>query len=182
MVERLMILQQTYIHRFNGYQNYAVIRKRLKELYERAFEGDNSFFRVAVDEAVCNAARYAVDEITNVEVTIQTVITPETDIKVRIASVTQAFDALAHREKLMHLAYEPDNKGRDFGDVFLASTVSRGFWMMMTAVDYLIVEADGSAVTLSVSLPYKQDKKKKPTTRMDILVNRFLVRRDGVII
>ena len=54
--------------------------------------------------------------------------------------------------------------------------------MMMTAVDYLIVEADGSAVTLSVSLPYRQDKKKKPTTRMDILVNRFLVRRDGVII
>ena len=182
MVERLMILQQTYIHRFKGYQNYAVIRKRLKELYERAFEGDNSFFRVAVDEAVCNAARYAVDEITNMEVTIQTVITPETDIKVRIASVTQAFDALAHREKLMRLAYEPDNNGRDFGDVFLASTVSRGFWMMMTAVDYLIVEADGSAVTLSVSLPYRQDKKNKPTTRMDILVNRFLVRRDGVII
>ena len=47
----------THTYEFVGYQNYEKTQKKIETLLFDAFEAENYRFLMAVNEAVCNAAR-----------------------------------------------------------------------------------------------------------------------------
>ena len=163
--------------RFVGYQNYEPIQKKMEDIFIKAFLRKNSYFNMAVSEAIVNAARYAVKGPAEVEIRAQVRIT-ETDITVKVSSDTQPFDAKGFQRQLRELASDPKYSNLDWGDYTGTTDMSRGFWYMLQAVDYLNVAEDGSYVELSASIPYVE---RKLNTSISFLVPKFMVDSGGVL-
>ena len=170
-------MARTIEHRIVGYQNYEAIHDKLKKLFLDSFGADNPYFILAVNEAVCNAARYSVYGPTKAKITIQTEIA-ESDLRVKVSSETSPFDALAYQKRLKKLAADPKYQNMDCGDYTADTVMSRGFWYMLEAVDYLVIDADGDDITLSARLPYDYQPL---DARIGYLAPKFYVRKNGVI-
>ena len=164
-------------NRIVGYQNYEAIHDKLKKLFLDAFCGDNPYFILAVNEAVCNAARYSILGPTKAKITIRTEI-GEADIRVKISSATTKFDAMAYQHRLRKLAADSKYKNMACGDYTSDTDMSRGFWYMLEAVDYLVIDSDGEDITLSARIPYDYQPL---DPRIGYLVPKFFVRKNGVI-
>ena len=160
-----------------GYQNYESVQGKLEALFDKVFLARNTYFNFAVSEAVVNAARYSVNGPADAEIHVQVRLT-ENDITVRISSQTVPFDAKGYQMQLRELANDPKYSSMDWGDYTGTSTMSRGFWYMLQAVDYLVVAGDGSYVLLSASTPYKE---KRMDTTIGFLVPKFMVDSGGIL-
>ena len=163
--------------RFKGYQNYVETQNSLQKLFVKHFGFHDSHFMNAVNEAVCNAARYAKAGPSNTDVEIDVEIT-ESDLSVVVRSDTRHSDAKKIQMQLRSLAANPKLASKDWGDYTLASDMSRGFWYMLMACDYVLVESDMSSVKLSVGLPHHERDLERS---ISFLVPKFFVRTKGVI-
>lgn len=163
-------------YKFTGLQNYEPIQKQMEALFTKAFLRKFSHFNYAVSEAVGNAAKYSVKGIVNAEIRIQVQIS-ENNLTVKVMSETENFDAKAYQRQLRELAADQKYSKLDWGDYTGTSTMSRGFWFMLQAVDYLKVAEDGSYVLLSASIPYIE---RKLDTSISFLAPKFLVDSGGV--
>ncbi len=167
---------------FKGLQNYGPVQEKLFDLLRGAFLYTNYEFQQAVEEAVCNAARYSVDGPENAKIVIKVRRMPY-NVAVTVISKTHPFDAAAYQRKLKALKKDPKYAGMEWGDYIGLSTASSGFWYMMTGCDYIVMDKNGQAITLVAGIgkePPADDDLPKPKT-IDILVPRFLVKTDGVI-
>ncbi len=164
-------------YKFIGLQNYEPIQDSIRNIFEKAFLRKNTYFDIAVDEAVGNAAKYAVKGLAEAEVHIQIRIS-ENDITVRVASDTQSFNAKDYQMQLRELANDPKFSSLDWGDYTGTTDRSRGFWFMLQAVEYLVIAEDSSYVSLSTSIPYRE---KRLDTSIGFLVPKFIVDSGGVL-
>lgn len=168
------------IHEYKivGYDAYfdEVLPKLQKILSQRIYDED-SYFIIAINEAVCNAARYSVYGYEEAQIKIELIITAE-DITVTVESKTKPFDAVKYRDELKRLKEDPNFKDMPWFQYTGASIRSRGLWMIMMAVDYLYMESNGDKISLNISLPYR---KEEITRTIGELVPRFYIEKDGVI-
>lgn len=163
--------------RFRGYQNYEETQTKLRELFKKHFQYDDIFFMLAVNEAVCNAARYAKAGAYEVDVDINVEIS-ETDLSVTVKANTMPSNAKDIQSRLRKLAENPKWRSKDWGDYTQLTEMSRGFWYMLQACDYVLVESDLSLVKISARIPYKEHEMNRT---IGFLVPKFFVRTRGVV-
>lgn len=166
---------------FKGLQNYGPVQKKLFDLLCATFMYTNYEFQQAIEEAVCNAARYSVDGPEKANITIKVRRMPY-NVAVTVISKTHPFDAKAYQKKLEALKKDPKISKMEWGDYIGLSTASSGFWYMLTGCDYLVMDEHGQAITLVASIDKERPEEDiKKTKIIDILVPRFMVKDDGVI-
>ena len=165
---------------FKGLQNYDSIQEKLFKEFETAFTFVDYDFQQAVDEAVCNAAKYSVDGPTRARITINVRRMPF-DIAVTVYSHTHPFDAAAYQQKLQDLLQDEEVAEMDWGEYIGMQPISSGFWYMMTGCNYLYIDDQGQSVTLVANtnrVPLDEPK----TTKIKDLVPRFFVQKSGGVI
>lgn len=165
-------------YNFTGYEAYQEVLPVLQEKICDVLQDDEYHFILAVNEAVCNAARYAVKGPSEAEIKIKLQIT-ESDVTVTISSLTVPFDVVRYRENLLKLVENPDVSKMEWGDYTGDTDKSRGFWYMLTACDYLYMAEDGQQITLCARVPFNPNKF---TTKIGDLVPRFYIEKNGVIL
>lgn len=165
-------------YEFIGYEAYQEILPVLQEKLCNALQDDEYHFVLAVNEAVCNAARYAIKGPSEAEIKIKLQIT-ESDVTVTVRSATVLFDVIRYRERLESLSNNPEISKMEWGDYTGDTDRSRGFWYMLAACDYLYMAEDGQQITLCARAPYDS---KKFTTKISDLVPRFYIEKNGVIL
>lgn len=162
---------------FPGHSAYV---DALPGLQERlSFLHDDSFaFEMALNEAVLNAAKYSVDGPDAAKIRVEFRATGY-DLVAKVSSRTRPCDMFAYREKLRSVAARPEFSGSDWQEYVGDTEASRGLWFMLRGVEYLYMEHLGQAVRLCASVPFRQDF---VTERMDRLLLRFYVEKDGVLL
>lgn len=162
---------------FKGYQNYEPIQESLDELLKDIFGKENLPFLIAINEAVLNAAKYSVYGLREADIHISVRILTD-EVRVTVASETHPFDAVKYRERLQSLLVDEVTAALDWGDYIGDSDAGRGFWYILTAVDYLYIDEKGQEITLVARIPMTVLPEVK---RLDYLIPKFYVRQNGVI-
>lgn len=168
-----------YSFSFSGYQNFDPIAEHLEKLYEKTFGFDNYDYRIAVTEAVCNAARYSLQGLMEADIQIIVKISP-VSISTSVLARTHPFDVLSYRKRLLSLL-ETDAATKDWGDYLGGEDASRGIWYMLTGCDYVYYDFRGQSVTLFAYLS-EQGKQEPRPTQIGLLLPRFYVKENGVIV
>lgn len=166
-----------YNYNIKGYDAYFdTVLPDLQEIFSQ-INADENYFIIAINEAVCNAAKYSIYGYDEAKINIEIVVTPE-DVTATIASKTKPFDAMKYRDDLQKLKDNPTYKNMSWSDYTGLSVKSRGLWMMLMAVDYLCMDANGDKILLNISLPCRTEEVSRTIGE---LVPRFFVEKDGVI-
>lgn len=169
---------QIYTYNFVGYEQYSEIAIAISnKLYEK-FKVRNFATEIALNEAVINACKYSIFDISNAPVEIELKIN-ERDFSISVKAPTKDFNVKKYRQNLLVLIDNPKYKNMDWGDYTGDSEKSRGFWYMLTACDYLYMSANTNKITLCISV--EKFLEKKPVTGIYQLVSRFLIDDNGVI-
>lgn len=129
------------------------VSKELVDIFAPVLPDPESRFLLAVNEAALNAAKYSVYGVLSAQISID-IYFDSHEVRVRIKSQTQPFDVLQYRDRLRQLAEDPKTMHLDWGEYTGVSDKSRGFWYMLSAVDYLVIEATGQHITLVRRLPF----------------------------
>ena len=115
----------THTYEFVGYQNYEKTQKKIETLLFDAFEAENYRFLMAVNEAVCNAARYSIYRPQNARITIEVRIM-NYDVAVKVSSATSPFRAVEYQKKLRRILDDKNACEMEWGDYLgfqLASSI-----------------------------------------------------------
>lgn len=162
---------------FVGYDHYGDIYPELEKYIFKSMQAENYYFMMAINEAVCNAAKYSVAGIKNVKIKIELKIMQH-DVMVSVFANTRPFDAKEYQKNLLELLKNPAISKMDWGDYTADSEMSRGFWYMLTAVDFLSIDKNGANITLCSRIPFKE---KAISTKIEYLVTKFRVKNNGVV-
>lgn len=165
--------------KFRGYQNYENYREEIKMLVNEATQDEDMRYYLAINEAVCNAAKYSVSGVLDAEITIK-IRLEKSSIHTLVSCQTKPFNARKFREKLRQLAREQTLANMDWGDYTHDAVSGRGFWYMLSACDFIFVEEKGQKVMLHTSLPLCAEHKKH--TRIKQLISRFYIEDGGLIV
>ena len=166
--------------KFVGLQKFAPTQEKLYKIIYTAFDGtDNYLYQQAIEEAVCNAAKYSIDGPLNAKISIRVRRMPF-DIAVTIYSETNQFDAVEYQRRLQDLSNNPQYAEMDWGDYVSGTMASSGFWYMLTGCDYVYIDSKGQSITL-VAKTTGVNLEDERTTKISQLVPRFLIKKDGVI-
>lgn len=173
-----MIILQINVFKFTGLQNFGPIQEKLFILIGKAFGYCNYEYQQAIEEAVCNAARYSIAGPAKADITVK-IRRMAYDIAVSVYAKTIKFDAKSYQKKLQSLLNDPKVAAMDWGDYVGVSFGSSGFWYMLTGCEYIYVDSQGQGVTLVA----RTDRTKlvAKTTNIGQLVPRFMVKQNGVI-
>ena len=165
-------------YRFEGYQNYEDVQKDIGKVLEGCFGCVNPYYGLAMNEAVCNAAKYSLDGPAKAKIIIQLRTTPD-DVALAVLARTRPFDATRYQRELRALLLRPEIRSLEWGDYTADTEKSRGFWYILMACDYMYMDAKGQSVTICRSRKFDPDE--EVDTHIERLVPRFLVCKDGVI-
>ena len=139
---------------FVGYDTYFDdVMPQLDQLLDTYLHDPDGYYSIAICEAVCNAARYSVDGCDHAHIIIQVYITAN-DIKTTVKSDTRPWDVETYRDRMMQLADNEILAEMDWGKYTGNTVRSRGFWLMLTACEYLYIDVNGKEVTLCVKWPF----------------------------
>lgn len=175
---RLQSHRKRYCYDLTGYDSYfSSAMPEIQDVLREALRDENFLFLIAINEAVCNAARYSVEGHERAQIHLELVVTEE-DVTASISCLTQPFNAEAYRQELWRMAERDEMRSMAWSDYTGTSARSRGFWMMLMAVDFLCVDVNGDKVTLCASRPWDDGM---VTKEIGILAERFFVEKDGVI-
>jgi len=169
---------EIFSYRFTGYAAYQDILPELQKKICENLCDDEFHYVMAVNEAVCNAARYCVDGLQNAEIEIELRIM-QADIATTIRAKTKPFDVVLYRKQLLKLLEDKAICNMEWGDYTADTEKSRGFWYMLTACDYLYMADDGQEITLCAMTPYNPHEL---TTKIGNLIPRFFIKKNGVIL
>lgn len=167
-----------YEYQFTGYPAYQQYREKIKELITKATKDSELNFYIAVNEAVCNAARYGAKGILETEIEIKLKIEADA-LQTRVFSQTQTFDAARFRRQLQELAQDDLISGLDWYDWVHQADHGRGIWLMLAACDFICLDKDGQFVTLHTPLPFHEQIVK---SQIGHLVSRFFIDDRGLIL
>ncbi|MGN8837216.1 hypothetical protein ACTNCI_09630 [Mitsuokella jalaludinii] len=165
-------------YRFKGYTAYEESRQKIGHLCAHILTREHARrFLMAVNEAVCNACRYAGSGVDETPVAISILLT-ESELRavIRGSRFEGTLSPTEIQKRMRHLIQHAANANKDWGEYVRDSERGTGFWFMLQAVDYLILDADDGSVTLSTHrqmLP--------PNRKIRYLVPKFFVRKGGVI-
>ncbi len=96
------IARTIHTYEIVGYDAYFVdVLPDLTEILSELTD-ENSYFIIAINEAVCNAAKYSVYGYEEAKIKIELIITNE-DVTATVISKTKPFNALEYRNKLLKL-------------------------------------------------------------------------------
>lgn len=165
------------IYKFTGHGNYRKYQPEIRELILSASNDTELRFYFAINEAVCNAAKYAAAGYKNAPICINLKLEPYSMSAIIIGD-TVVFDAHRYWQKMQELASGP-YKEMDWGDYTHDSISGRGFFYMLEACDYVTISPDGSIVTLHTPLPV--DAALRSRTKIWQLVSRLRVTTIGQI-
>lgn len=165
--------ESEYSFSFRGYPEYQEYLPKIEKIIQS--RTDQPFPLVlALNEAVCNAAKYSVAGPLNAEITVSMRIICSSII-IAVSARTIKFNALAYKKKLEKIAQ--DNGNKVWTDYVGIDPVSRGFWIMLSAVDYLAIKDNGNVVKLFFNIDRLYDESSK---KIAVLVRKFMVEKDGV--
>ena len=162
---------------FFGYANYKKILPCLQK--DLAVLNDPDYhYEIAINEAVCNAARYAIAGINEVEIRID-VYLREHDIKTVVSAQTKLFNTQRYQDKLKKLAQDPTTRDLEWGDYTADTERSRGFWFMLMSCNHLYIDSNGQRITLCARTDFNPSQ---IVTQIHDLVPKFLIEKEGVIL
>lgn len=150
----------------------------LQKLVEETLLDKDDNFLIAVNEAVCNAAKYANNGSKLAPIDITITITPNEDVAVSVLSDTQPFNVEMFRDNMRKLANDPAWRDKNWCDYTGSTERSRGYWLMLMSVSYLYIRSDGKEVTLYADIPFRQEN---VTRKISDIVPRLLLQKNGVI-
>ncbi len=159
-----------------GFEGYLDILSEIQDDLV-VLKDPNYYYECALNEAVCNAARYSVDGIQNAKITIDMRISGS-DVETTVSSHTRVFDVIRYRNLMRQLANDPKYGELDWVEYTGLSEKSRGIWMMLTACDHLYYESHGQSVTLCARIPTEEAR---ITKKIKSLLPKFLVLVNGVV-
>lgn len=163
-----------------GYEEYEKIFDDLQSTIFEKMQSPNYYFLSAITEAVLNAALYSEDGLKKTKIRINLNVSPD-DIKVCVCSLSKPtfFDAKAYQKKLLELYKDPVLKELKWGEYTRCSEQSRGFWLMLTGVDYLVMDYLGRHISLCARVPFEAGS---ISLKIEDLVPKFYVMdKNGVI-
>lgn len=163
-------------YKFIGLDGFTPIAEELYEKLTEFFVFRNEPFEIAIEEAVCNAGRYSVYGVEKAKIVIKVRLT-DIDVTVQVISKTKPFDTTARQKELRKLAADSRYADMEWGDYVGSTTQGCGIWYMLTAVDYLCIDARGQCIALS-----KSKEKNELITKIGALAPRFLVKQGGGMI
>lgn len=167
-----------YWYRFTGYPAYRQYRKEIKDRITTATEDEDLNYYLAVNEAVCNAARYGTQGVLETAIQIKLKIEPDA-LQTKIFSSTKAFDMMAYRNQLRALAQDETTKSLDWDKWLQDADHGRGIWLMLAACDFICMEKNGQFIELHTPLPFQARIVK---TQIGHLVSRFFIDDRGLIV
>lgn len=173
-----MCFPKQYTFSWTGYDAYYdSIMPAIEPILCDALEDPEEHYLIAVNEAICNAARYALDGPEQAKIHLQ-ILMNTTDIKTSISSVTTPWDAISFRQHLRSLADSPETGRLDWGDYTGTTAMSRGYWIMLMACDYIVTDSHGQRITLCARRPFRSWHVRKTIQN---LVPRLYLEKKGVI-
>lgn len=116
-------------------------------------------FYIAINEAVCNAAKYSIHGHKNAEISI-CIKLDNYSMTAIISSETIYFDVNAFLWRMKDLA-KSKRRDMDWGDYTHDSIGGRGVFYMLQACDCVTLSPDGNTVMLHSSLPVDENQKKR---------------------
>lgn len=164
----------------HGYEDFfTTVSPKIDSLCTAFFGRENYSFQSAVLEAVCNASRYSVYGEDEADIHFRIYIS-STDLKIVILSKTREFDARKFREKLIQpVERKPELEEKNWGEYTKNNeNGGRGFWIMLQACQYVIVNYKGQEVTLIAALP---DKVTSKSRKIGDLLPRLFIEENGAI-
>lgn len=160
-----------------GYQNYAKIENKISALLEEIYADKYLPLMIAINETVLNAAKYHINGFEKANITILFRIFTN-ELRVSIKSNTKTFDAFSYQNKLKKILENEKDVMIEWGDYIGDRDVGRGFWYILSAVDYLFMDEFGDEITLVI----RKTKSDLPEVNsLYYLIPKFLVMRNGVI-
>ena len=163
-----------YNFEFQGYPDYQDVLPELERIIQTKAKGAFPLI-LALNEAVCNAAKYSTSGPLNAKIFINLKIICH-NIIITISAKTIKFNALNYQKKLQKIASDKTAANKTWTDYVGIEPVSRGFWLMLSAVDYLIIKDDGN----KVKLVFNTRSNIKQSKKVGDLVQKFIVEKDGV--
>lgn len=167
-----------YRYNFIGCDGYQDCCFEIKQIFKQNLDVVNLNYYFAVNEAVCNAARYAKEGNDNVKVHLKIEI-ESTGIKTTIESKTIPVDMLAYRNKLKNFSMNPEHQGQTWQEAWKDQLSGRGFWLMLSACDYIFVDRYGQRVVLHTP---KAFQKGLIQYQMEEIISRFFIDDKGMIL
>lgn len=171
-------MSRTIEHRFIGYQSYEPTRIKLHQFFKRILVPFHArSFLMGVNEAVSNVCRYYPTGPEKAPVCISVLLT-ESELRVAVLSndFDKTFQPADLQKKFRQLADDPSYANMDWGRYVRDSERGTGFWFMLQASDYVIVDLDDGSVILST---HRQMRLLNP--RISYLAAKFFIRKGGVI-
>lgn len=125
----------------------------LESLFERYLQDEDEHYLLAVNEAVCNAARYAKVGYECVRIYIDVEVAPDS-LRTTVTADTLPFDVRGFYKKMVELGKDEDIASEEWGDYTGDSDKSRGFWMMLMSCRTVDLDVNGKSVTLVAERPF----------------------------
>ena len=167
-------------HQFEwtGYDTYYEdVMPKIETILQHALDDPDEHYLIAINEAVCNAARYSVAGPEQAKIQILMMLN-DGDIKTIVQSETRPFNVMHFRHSLKQLADNPDTASMEWGMYTAESAKSRGYWIMLMACDYIAIDVTGKRVTLCAKRPFRPWHIRK---QIQNLVPRLYLEKNGVI-
>ena len=163
---------------FEGYTAFfdTGIMNRISDSLDRY--GDGTMYMTSIVEAVSNASKFSVqgEEKAHIRLSIKTTAD---DIITTVSSETRSFDVAAFHRSLKQLAEDHETGAKEWGEYLGLKETSRGFWYMLTGVEYLFVDTETSEVTLVARIPFPPAE--EHSLKIRDLVSRFYTKKGGII-
>lgn len=171
-----MQFPEYYEFQFQGWESYKdEIEAQVAPVITKTIQDENKHFLKAIHEAVRNAAAYGrAAEKTWI---VLRLLINDKDVKVQIKADNQPFDVRRFQQRLQRLAKDEHFGQMDWQD-YVRNEKGRGFWKMLSAVEYLCMDVSGKMLTLCAKRPFKPQHIQ---SRIRILVSRFYLEKNGVI-
>lgn len=161
-----------------GYEDYyATAVPAIENILDKYMKDDEYNYLIGINEAVCNAARYAIAGYAHVKIHIRLFIT-EDDITTTISAETKPWDVELYRHNMQKLAANKILGEMEWGDYTASTSRSRGFWLMLMSCEYLYIDISGKKVSLCARRPFKQSHISK---KIKDLIPRLYLEKNGVI-
>lgn len=167
-----------YEYEFLGMDGYMDHIEEIKAILQKALQTEDMGYYMAINEAVCNAARYALAGPEIALITVRIRVDPK-GIKTTVKSITKEVDMMYYREKLRKYAANKDFKGKDWQDVWEGKDAGRGFWLMLSSCDYIFVDRYGQYIELHTPRPYSEADS---PFQIEKIVSRFFIDDQGMIL
>lgn len=131
--------------KFTGYDNYPI--DEVIKMIEKHIKDRETSLRLilAVNEAVCNAARYSINLLNECKIKIK-IYVKDKEIIIIVSSKTVDNSAIGIRKKMYRIADK--NRNSDWGEATRNKLNGRGLWIMLQGVSKLVVDEQMNWISL----------------------------------